>query len=67
MLPSVIVNTQPMVPFVTVPIRGCNQRVIFFNTFFESQDFSYLSASLIDRVRSMGEGRFQGCLLAYQY
>ena len=56
-----------MVPFVTVPIRGCNQRVIFFNTFFESQDFSYLSASLIDRVRSMGEGRFQGCLLAYQY
>ena len=47
--------------------RGCNQPVIFFNTFFESQDFSYLSASLIDRFRSMGKGRCQGCLLAYEY
>jgi hypothetical protein len=29
MLPSVIVNIQPMVPFVTVPIRGCNLNPTF--------------------------------------
>ena len=56
-----------MEPFVMGLTQGCNQTVIFFNTFFESQDFSYLPPSLIDRVRCMGEGRCQGCLLAYEY